>query len=148
MKKEIDPRHQARRLALQSLFEWSFLSRDPRKILQENFAKLEDLSKSGDANLDLDKELAYVLVKGVVDNREKIDEIIKNCAPEWPITQIAKIDLTVLRLSIFEIAFGKTAPIKVAIDEAVEVAKEFGGENSGSFVNGVLGTVVEKLENV
>ena len=147
MKKKVDPRHQARRIAVQTLFEWSFLSRNPNEILQEDLTRLAEEPEMGILEEQaLDRGLARTLVQGVVDNHPEIDKIISERAPEWPIKQIGKIDLTILRLSIFEIIFGKTAPMKVAIDEAVELSKEFGGERSGGFVNGVLGTVVEKLE--
>ena len=74
-------------------------------------------------------------------NHDMIDAIIVPAAPEWPIEQIALIDLIILRLGIFELLFAKEVPPKVAINEAVELAKAFGGPNSSKFVNGVLGTV-------
>jgi N utilization substance protein B len=83
-------------------------------------------------------------VEGVRQHFEEIDKIIEECAPEWPIDKIAKIDLVILQIAIFEMLFGKKTPVKVAIDEAVEIAKEFGNDTSHKFVNGVLGTVVEK----
>ena len=84
------------------------------------------------------------MVCGVVENKNHLDEIIIETAPEWPIEQIAKIDLIILRIAIFELLIAQNVPPKVAIDEAVELAKEFGSDSSGKFVNGVLGTVVEK----
>ncbi|MBM4402136.1 MAG: transcription antitermination factor NusB [Candidatus Cloacimonetes bacterium] len=143
MKEKTDPRHQARRIALQTLFEWSFLSRKPNEILRENFARLE--SKK---SVSADKELAEKIALGVTENRQEIDKVISDCAPDWPIEQTAKIDLAILRIAVFELFIGKTTPAKVVIDEAVELGKEFGSEKSGNFVNGVLGTVVEKLGNV
>lgn len=140
MKQKTDPRHQARRIALQALFEWTFLSRNPDEILQE---KKINLAEPPEAVAD---ELVKTLVRGVTEKREEIDKVISECAPEWPIEQTAKIDLAILRIAVYELAFGKTAPAKVAIDEAVELSKEFGSEKSGNFVNGVLGTVVEKLK--
>ena len=120
MKKKSDPRHLARRKAVVHLFEYSF---------QKNTTK--------------DK-----LTKGVLENLEKIDKIIQKTAPVWPIEKIAKVDLAILRLAIYELLFGKTAPYKVIIDEAVELAKEFGSETSPGFVNGVLGTVVKSVKTV
>jgi len=93
----------------------------------------------------VDNDLALFLVKGVTENLDDIDKIIEESAPEWPIEQIAKIDLEALRIAIFELHFAKNVPPKVAIDEAIELGKEFGGENSGKFINGVLGTVVRNL---
>lgn len=115
MKKKSDPRHLARRKATAHLFEHAF-----RKETK-----------------------ADKLTKCVLENLEKIDKIITKSAPAWPIEQIAKVDLAILRLAIYELLFGKTAPFKVIIDEAVELAKEFGSETSPGFVNGVLGTVVK-----
>jgi N utilization substance protein B len=81
------------------------------------------------------------LVWGVMDNVSKIDSIIAPAAPEWPIDQIALVDLIILRMGIFELLFTNEVPPKVAINEAVELAKAFGGEHSSRFVNGVLGTI-------
>lgn len=155
MKLQSDPRHMARRMALQTLFEWTFLSRDPEKILEKNLNNLNEndrfLENSSneeshrETEPKVDKNLAVDLVTGVISRREEIDEIINSAAPEWPISQIAKIDLSILRIAIFELLKEKTAPTKVIIDEAVELGKEYGGENSSKFVNGVLGTVVEKM---
>ena len=89
--------------------------------------------------------LTLFLVKGVTENLDTLDGIIEKCAPERPIAQIAKIDLEILRLAVFELYIARNVPPKVSIDEAVELAKEFGGENSSRFVNGVLGTVVKEL---
>lgn len=76
----------------------------------------------------------------------EIDEIIEKCASEWPISKINKIDLAILRLAIYELAFPTKTPPKVIIDEAVELAKEFGSENSPAFINGVLGTVIKNRD--
>ena len=90
-------------------------------------------------------KFASRLVEGVITNLNKIDEIIRECAPTWPLDQMAKMDKNILRLAIFEILFDNSAtPPKAAINEAVELAKLFGGEASSKFVNGVLGSVVAK----
>ena len=81
------------------------------------------------------------LVSGVIRNKEKIDRNIQNFAPAWPIEQIPVVDRNILRLAIFEILLDNKVPVKVAINEAVELAKTFGGHNSSRFVNGVLGSV-------
>lgn len=114
MKTPYDPRHQLRRQKLQRLFEWEFRKTD-----------------SGNQ-----------LIEDILPHMEEVDKIISEAAPEWPIAQIAKVDLSILRLAVFELAIERRIPPKVIIDEAVELAKEFGGDNSGSFVNGVLGTVL------
>jgi N utilization substance protein B len=87
------------------------------------------------------------LVNGVVVNRKEIDQYIKRFAPAWPVEQIAMIDKNILRLAIFEIMLDNKVPTKVAINEAVELAKTFGSDNSSRFVNGVLGTISAFLKN-
>ncbi len=136
-KEEFDPRHAARVVALQTLFEWSFNSSDTDAIIERDIMELEVPS--------IDRELTRFLVRGVTENLDTIDSIITTSAPEWPLNQIAKIDLAVLRIAIFELYIARSVPPKVAIDEAIELGKQFGGENSGKFINGVLGTVVKTL---
>ena len=147
MKKTADPRHEARCLALKALFEWSFNSIDPVELVSRDAAYYAGMvtGNEEEATLEVDKDLSLLLVKGVIDHLEEIDKIIAPAAPEWPVEQIAKIDLEVLRISIFELYFARNVPPKVAIDEAVELGKEYGGDNSGKFINGVLGTVVKTL---
>lgn len=145
MKKIQDSRHEARKIALQSLFEWSFNSTDIEEIANRN---LETFSGETDANIEnneVDKDLVLFLVKGITENLDTIDKIIAEAAPEWPLEQIAKVDLETLRISVFELYIARSVPPKVAIDEAVELGKQFGGENSSKFINGVLGTVVKEL---
>lgn len=134
---KFDPRHAARVVALQTLFEWSFNSTDTNEIIERDITELEVPS--------VDRDLAHFLVRGVTDNLDTIDSIIATSAPEWPLVQVAKIDLAILRIAIFELYIARSVPPKVAIDEAIELGKEFGGENSGKFINGVLGTVVKTL---
>ena len=144
MKRDSDPRHEARKLALQALFEWSYNSTDINEICERDIVDYAKLDRET-ASVEVDKELVLSISSGVTENLETIDKIIEAAAPEWPIEQIAKVDLEVLRIAIFEIYVGRSVPPKVAIDEAVELAKAFGGENSSKFVNGVLGTVVKQL---
>ncbi len=115
MKKATDPRHLKRREAIKALFSWSFRS----------------------------QETENSLAKAVIEKIKKIDEIIEKNAPLWPIEQINRLDLAILRLAVFELKIEKREPEKVIIDEAVELAKEFGSESSPSFVNGVLGAVLK-----
>jgi N utilization substance protein B len=89
-------------------------------------------------------EFARELVQGVSTNKEQIDAMIGRYAPEWPVDQISIIDRNVLRISIYEIIMGQDTPTKVAINEAVELAKQFGSDSSGRFVNGVLGSLVAR----
>lgn len=96
-----------------------------------------------------DHELTAHIISGVKSHKTEIDEIIEQCAPDWPLDKISKVDLVILRIAIFEILYGKgRVPDKVAIDEAVELAKEFGNDTSSKFVNGVLGTVIELKKEV
>lgn len=132
-------RHLLRTVALQALFEWDFNNQqgDISEIIQRAIAEFASGADDG--------EFAVELVKGVVDNMPAIDEIIVKTAPEWPIAQITVIDRNVLRLGIYELQFSKKIPPKVAINEAVEMGKRFGGESSGKFVNGVLGTLYKDM---
>jgi transcription antitermination protein NusB len=134
-------RHLLRTVALQSLFEWDFNNRQGDISEIVNHA-LEEFAPGAE-----DVDFARELITGVVDNMEAIDAIIVETAPEWPIAQITVIDRNVLRLGIFELMFSKKIPPKVAINEAVEMGKRFGGESSGKFVNGVLGTLYKNLES-
>lgn len=86
------------------------------------------------------------IVEGVPSKQEEIDGLITRYAPQWPISQMKLVDLQILRMAIFEGFIGKVTPPKVAIDEAIEIAKDFGGETSGKFVNGVLGAIYEEAK--
>jgi len=132
-----DKRHEARRLALAVLFGWSFISNDTEKALEQSREALGCEAA--------DWGLARLLIRGVVDNLETLDSLIQSAAPEWPLSQVAKVDLIALRISVLELAILRDVPPKVAIDEGIELAKEFGGDNAGKFVNGVLGTIVKNL---
>ncbi len=127
-------RHFARILLMQALYEWQ--QRDNEglaQILERHLAKHE----FEENNL----KFIHKAIAGLKRHMEEIDAIITASAPEWPIPQIAQVDLSILRLAIFELIFDDEVPPKAAINEAVELAKAFGGENSSKFVNGVLGTV-------
>ena len=132
-------RHLSRTIAMQSLFEWDFNKgqKNLEDIISKNFSDFAP-------NFD-DDGFTKELVWGVSDNLEKIDEYIKKYAPEWPIDQITVVDRNVLRLGIYELVFCEKIPPKVAINEAIEVAKNFGGESSGKFINGVLGTIYNNI---
>ncbi|OGY26255.1 MAG: transcription antitermination factor NusB [Candidatus Woykebacteria bacterium RBG_16_43_9] len=145
MKGKLDPRHQARTTALQALFEWSFNSTDIEKLVKRDAKEYVEIDTKNENNTPVDESLAVFITRGVTENLDTIDEIIETSAPEWPISQIAKVDLEILRIAIFELYISRNVPPKVAIDEAVELAKEYGGENSSKFVNGVLGTVVKTM---
>ena len=135
-------RHLSRSIAMQSLYEWDFRGSDTANL--ETYIN-QNSSEFG-PGLE-DNSFIRQLVEGVVKNQTKIDQIVAKAAPEWPIDQIAMVDRNVLRLGIYELLFGdyKEVPPKVAINEAIELAKSFGGESSGKFVNGVLGTIYREI---
>jgi len=127
---------------MQSLYEWDFSDKkgELKKIVEKNI-------KEFGPGLE-DQTFIWQLIDGVVGKLPKIDEIIEKAAPEWPISQINIVDRNVLRIGIFELLFGnkEEVPPKVAINEAIELAKNFGGESSGKFINGVLGTIYKEIE--
>ena len=131
-------RHLSRSIALQTLYEWDF---NGSKDYQLNEILERNIKEFGPGIED--DQFVRDIIKGVLEHQKKIDEIIVKTAPEWPLEQINLIDRNVLRLGIFELLYGKReeVPPKVAINEAIELAKSFGGETSGKFVNGVLGTI-------
>src|SRR3989344_4459164 len=137
-------RHLARSIAMQSLYEWDFYEKQHTlaDILERNITEFGPGLEEGN------KDFVRKLASGVVENMEYIDAIIEKAAPEWPIAQITVVDRNVLRLGLYELIYGnkEEVPPKVAINEAIELAKNFSGESSGKFVNGVLGTVYRELE--
>jgi N utilization substance protein B len=134
-------RHFCRILAMQSLYEWDFRqNEDPKEISSRN------IKESASGIDEKDKKFIDNLVSGVIKATSEVDELIKVAAPEWPISQIAAIDRAILRLGIYELLYIKEIPPKVAINEAIELGKAFGGENSGKFINGVLGTIYRNSE--
>lgn len=132
-------RHLARTIALQTLFEWDFCKgkKDIAKIL--NYIKEEFAPDFDDQGFSLD------LVKQVAAQKKELDNIITTFAPEWPIDQITLTDRNVLRIGVFELKMNPDIPPKVAINEAIELAKAFGGDSSGKFVNGVLGSIYKEM---
>jgi len=131
-------RHLSRSIVLQTLFEKDFNNFDNSKIESLLERNLNEFALGLE-----DSVFVKELINGILKNQKKIDKIIEKAAPEWPINQIAPIDRNVLRIGLYELLFGnkKEVPPRVAINEAIELAKAFGGESSGKFVNGVLGTV-------
>ena len=128
---------------MQSLFEWDFYGNTKETNLD---AIIERNTKEFATGMHRDPFLEN-LMRGIVARRQELDNIITKAAPEWPIGQIAPIDRNVLRIGLYELLFGdrKEVPPKVAINEAIELAKTFGGDSSGRFINGVLGTVYREL---
>ncbi len=135
-------RHLSRSIVLQTLFEWDFdaeKNTTPEAMLDRNI-------KEFGPGLD-DSQFMSDLFSGIVEKREVINEIIEKAAPDWPIEKISIVDRNILRLGLYELLFGdrKEVPPKVAINEAIELAKSFGGENSSKFINGVLGGVYKEI---
>jgi N utilization substance protein B len=133
-------RHRARVLALQALYEVDCTRHNPAKVLTQRLGE-SDLPEPAAA-------FCRDLVLGVGAEQETLDELIERYAPEWPVDQIAIIDRNILRICIYELLVRDDTPTKVAINEAVELAKQFGSDSSGRFVNGVLGSLVAKEANL
>lgn len=135
-------RHQSRTIALQSLYEIDFRHIDPNLFEEVLTHNVKEFSQD-----DVDLPYAKALLDGILKKQKEIDEIIVKAAPEWPLDKIGTVDRNVLRLGLYELIYAdkKEVPAKVAINEAIEVAKFFSGETSGKFVNGVLGAVYREL---
>ena len=137
-------RHLGRIVALQTLYEQDF-RRDVNdvnfildEVLERNIARYQEVLE--------DKDFISRIVHGTTARQDELDAVIVPVAPEWPIDQIARMDRALLRMGIYELLHGNDAPPKVVINEAVELAKAFGGDNSSKFINGVLGTVLKNKE--
>lgn len=129
-------RHLSRVIVMQSLYEFDFRpDADILEIAKRNISAYDE---------ECDIEYIESYLSGILDKINEIDKIISKSAPEWPINQIATIDKTILRVAIYELLFAKEIPPKVIINEAVEIAKIYGSENSSKFVNGVLGTLYKE----
>lgn len=135
-------RHLGRLIAFQTLYEEEFRKEasdkdfDLDEVLERNIDRYKDAIE--------DKEFVKKLVKGVDSKTKDLDLRLQPAAQKWPLDQISRMDRIVLRIGLYELKYLKDAPIKVVINEAVELAKEFGGENSSKFINGVLGTIYKE----
>ena len=133
-------RHLARTIALQTLFEWDLKGKKPEMIDEIINYNFREFAPEFD-----DHSFTEKLVKGIVSDILKIDETITKYAPEWPLEQITNVDRNILRIGVYELIFDLNIPAKVAINESIELAKNFGGESSGRFVNGVLGSIYKDI---
>jgi N utilization substance protein B len=135
-------RHLSRSIVLQSLFEWDFRSQKDSDIASIIGRNMKEFAPGVN-----DSSFIETLMKGIIAKKKDLDGIIEKAAPDWPIDKISPVDRNVLRLGLYELLFADRAevPAKVAINEAIELAKTFGGETSGRFVNGVLGAVYKEL---
>lgn len=135
-------RHLLRTIVFQTLYEWDFYKKevDLTKVLERN---MKEFAYGVD-----EPEFAWRIAKGLIEHLDEIDSIIEKAAPEWPLDQISIVDRNVLRIGLYELLYAdkEEVPPKVAINEAIEVAKNYGGINSHKFINGVLGTVYNEME--
>lgn len=123
---------------MQSLYEWDFhLGSEIQKIADRLIIPVKD---------DVDVDYVHRVIAGTMTHMDEFDGLITKAAPEWPLDQISVIDKTILRLAAYELLKDQEIPPKVAINEAVEIAKTFGGENSSKFINGVLGTLYRQSD--
>lgn len=137
-------RHLLRTIVFQTLYEWDFYEKKVSftDILERN---MEEFAYGVD-----EPEFSWKIAKGLIEHLDEIDEVIKKAAPEWPIDQISIVDRNVLRMGLYELLYAdkEEVPPKVAINEAIEIAKNYGGINSHKFINGVLGTVFNDMEEI
>ena len=135
-------RHLARTIAMQTLFLWDFHGKNNESL--DSF--LKQMFENFAPNFD-DQGFAKNIIKGVVANIEEVDTAITKYATEWPLDQITIVDRNILRIGVYELKIDNDIPAKVAINEAIEVGKTFGGEASGKFINGVLGAIYKDMED-
>ena len=137
-------RHLGRIVALQTLYELDFrvevndIHLVQSEVLQRNIDRYSEVVD--------DKSFIVEIVEGVVAHQDELDGIIQPVAPDWPLSQIARIDRSLLRMGVYELMYNQSVPKKVVINECVELAKSFGADNSSKFINGVLGTVLKHIE--
>jgi N utilization substance protein B len=133
-------RTKARSIALQVLYEVDISGHKPGKVLEEHFLRL--------IMDNAHKKFISEIVSGVTSYKEVLDEFIADFAPEWPLDQVAFIDRNLLRIALWEMGVYKNTPVKVVINEAVELAKLYGAEGSPRFINGVLGGFIDNLQEI
>jgi len=129
-------RHLARTLAMQTLFQWDFMGKPTDNLDEIIHYVRHEFAPEFD-----DHEYVETTVRGVIQHGKDLDERLTKFAPEWPIQSMTLVDRNILRIGVYELLYNQNIPSKVAINEAIEIAKSFGGETSGKFVNGVLGAI-------
>ena len=134
------PRTRARALALQVLYEIDIAHHPPAEAFQ---TRLEEAPLSEDL-----AEFARQIIFGILPVTHELDQLIAKYAPEWPFDQIAAIDRNILRMALWEFGVFHETPVKVAINEAVELAKQYGSDSTPRFINGVLGSLAEHLHEI
>jgi N utilization substance protein B len=133
-------RHKARIVALQALYELDCTEHSPGEV----FARRADENKIPEGQLEFSRQLVF----GVLGDRKRLDGWIARFAPEWPVNQMAVVERNILRIALWEFAVGKLTPVRVAINEAVELAKVFGSDSAPRFINGVLGSLADHEEEL
>jgi N utilization substance protein B len=135
-------RHLSRSIVLQALFEWDLNAIDKKEVIHILDRNIEEFAQNKS-----DRPFMEKLLSGILGKQTELDLVISKAAPEWPIERISPVDRNILRLGLFELLFSERSevPAKVAINEAIELAKQFGGDNSSRFVNGVLGAVYKEI---
>lgn len=135
-------RHLSRSIAMQSLYEWDFHQRPTDRLKTIIKHNIEEFAPGME-----DPSFVYDLVQGVGEHAREIDECIQTMAPDWPLDAITTVDRNILRLGVYELRYSHApdVPPKVAINEAIELAKTFGGASSGKFVNGILGAIYKTM---
>ncbi len=141
---ELKARTYLRSLALQCLYESDISGHDIENILVNRFGSIENSSE--DEIGTEDQKFVIDLVVGVLNNKQQLDDMITKYAVDWPLEQIAAVDRNIIRIAAYEFAISKQTPNKVAINEAIELAKTFGSESAPKFVNGVLGSISDNME--
>ncbi len=135
-------RHLSRSIVLQSLFEWDLNNLEKKAVEEVMDRNIDEFAAN-----KIDRPFMDKLLDGVMQKQGELDQVIEKAAPEWPIDRISPVDRNILRLGLYELLFSERSevPAKVAINEAIELAKQFGGDNSSRFINGVLGAVYKEI---
>lgn len=133
-------RHLGRTIIMQSLYQWDFRGKDQSELERALVKNLQEFAPEFD-------DVAFVenTINGILKDLPKIDALITKYAPQWPLDQITIVDRNVLRIGVFELKLSSEIPARVAINESIELAKTFGGESSGKFINGVLGAIYRDM---
>ena len=131
-------RREAREVALQVLFEIDVLGLEPKEAIELYWSNFEGPKGA--------RGFSSRLIEGVCSRREEIDQLIASCSDNWAITRMSRVDRNILRLAVYELLYCHDVPPKVTLNEAIDLGKEFGNENSGSFINGILDTLNARLQ--
>ena len=143
-KSKKSPRRQGRERAFQVLFGWNFFPNPHKESVRTTFENFVQVRENGPRS-ELANSFAWGLVSGVVDNLEELDEVIMGFSRNWRLDRIARIELTILRLALYEMLYRHDIPMKVGINEGIELSKKFGDEKSSRFVNGILDAAAERI---